>query len=158
MNNINIWKKGAMVLITMCLAISALAQDLTLNGTVLDENNQPLTGAGVMVKGDKGVIIIENDDIDEDKLMEDALDCGAEDVSIEDEVFEITTAPTDLSAVADALTQKGYTLMSSELSKIPSNYSALSSEEDILMMTRLLESLDDNEDVTNVWHNWENEE
>ncbi len=120
--------------------------------------NMGAIGCVSFMFSDKGVIIIENDDIDEDKLMEDALDCGAEDVSIEDEVFEITTAPTDLSAVADALTQKGYTLMSSELSKIPSNYSALSSEEDILMMTRLLESLDDNEDVTNVWHNWENEE
>ena len=50
-NLYNIWKKAAMVLITMCLAINAFAQDITLNGTVLDENNQPLTGAGVMVKG-----------------------------------------------------------------------------------------------------------
>ncbi|MBE6701481.1 MAG: YebC/PmpR family DNA-binding transcriptional regulator [Ruminococcaceae bacterium] len=105
---------------------------------------------------DKGVIIIENDGIDEDKLMEDALDAGAEDVAIEEELFEITTAPADLSAVSEALTAKGYTLASAEATKIPSSYSALESEEDITMMNRLLDSLDDNEDVTNVWHNWDN--
>ncbi len=105
---------------------------------------------------DKGVIIIENEDIDEDKLMEDALDAGAEDVAIEEEAFEITTAPSDLSAVAEALTGKGYTLVSAEPTKLPSNYASLESEDDITMMTRLLDALDDNEDVTNVWHNWDN--
>lgn len=105
---------------------------------------------------DKGVIVIENEDIDEDKMMEDALDAGAEDVSVDEDVFEITTEPTDLSSVASALEEKGYKIVSSEPSKIPSNYSTLESEEDIAMMTRLLDALDDNEDVTNVWHNWEN--
>ena len=105
---------------------------------------------------DKGVIVIENEDIDEDQLMEDALEAGAEDVAIEDEIFEITTDPADLSAVSEALTGKGYTFVSAEPTKIPSNYATLESEDDITMMTRLLDALDDNEDVTNVWHNWDN--
>ncbi len=104
----------------------------------------------------KGIIVIENKDIDEDKLMEDALDAGAEDVAIEDEIFEITTAPSDISEVSEALVAKGYNLVSAESTKVPANYSTLESENDITMMTRLLDSLDDNEDVTNVWHNWDN--
>lgn len=118
--------------------------------------NMGAIGCVSFMFSDKGVIVIENDDIDEDKLMEDALDAGAEDVAIEEEIFEITTEPSDLAAVAEALTAKGYTLVSSEPSKIPSNYSSLESEDDITMMTRLLDALDDNEDVTNVWHNWDN--
>ncbi|MBQ7897401.1 MAG: YebC/PmpR family DNA-binding transcriptional regulator [Clostridia bacterium] len=118
--------------------------------------NMGAIGCVSFMFSDKGVIVIENEDIDEDKLMEDALDAGAEDVAIDEEAFEITTAPADLSAVAEALTAKGYTLASSEQSKVPSTYSALESEDDITMMTKLLDALDDNEDVTNVWHNWEN--
>ncbi|MBE6651587.1 MAG: YebC/PmpR family DNA-binding transcriptional regulator [Ruminococcaceae bacterium] len=118
--------------------------------------NMGAIGCVSFMFSDKGVIVIENDDIDEDRLMEDALDAGAEDVAIEEEIFEITTEPSDLSAVAEALTAKGYTLASAEPSKIPSNYATLESEDDITMMTRLLDALDDNEDVTNVWHNWDN--
>ena len=105
---------------------------------------------------DKGVILIESEDIDEDVMMEDALEAGAEDVSLDEDIFEITTSPSDLSAVADALTAKGYKFVSAEPSKVPSNYSSLDSEDDVTMMTKLLDALDDNEDVTNVWHNWDN--
>ena len=118
--------------------------------------NMGAIGCVSFMFSDKGVILIESEDIDEDVMMEDALEAGAEDVSLDEEIFEITTAPSDLSAVAEALTAKGYTLVSAEASKIPSNYSSLESEDDITMMTRLLDSLDDNEDVTNVWHNWDN--
>ena len=106
---------------------------------------------------DKGVIVIDADGVDEEALMEAALEAGAEDISGEDGVFEITTAPADLSAVTDALTEKGYTFVSCEQSKVPSNYVSLSGEDDIKNMNKLLEMLDDNDDVTNVWHNWENE-
>lgn len=118
--------------------------------------NMGAIGCVSFMFSDKGVILIESEDIDEDVMMEDALEAGAEDVSLDEEIFEITTAPSDLSAVAEALTAKGYTLVSAEASKIPSTYSSLESEDDITMMTRLLDSLDDNEDVTNVWHNWDN--
>ena len=118
--------------------------------------NMGAIGCVSFMFSDKGIIVIENDDIDEDQLMEDALEAGAEDVSIEDEIFEITTEPADLSAVSDALSAKGYTFVSAEPTKIPSNYATLESDEDITMMTRLLDALDENEDVTNVWHNWDN--
>ena len=117
--------------------------------------NMGAIGCVSFMFSDKGIILIESEDIDEDVMMEDALEAGAEDVSLDEDIFEITTAPSDLSSVADALGQKGYKLVSAEPSKIPSNYSTLESEDDVNMMTRLLDALDDNEDVTNVWHNWE---
>ena len=108
---------------------------------------------------DKGTIIIENDGkADEDAVMEAALEAGAEDFDVTDEAFEITTAPEDLTAVTEALTAKGYTILSSEQEKIPSMYVTLSDEEQIRKMGLLLEKLDENDDVTDVWHNWENEE
>ncbi len=104
-----------------------------------------------------GVIIIAKDDsVDEDKLMEDALEAGASDFVVEDELFEITTEPNDLSAVREALEGLGYTIESAEKDKIPSTYVTLENEEDIKYMNLLLEHLDDNEDVQNVFHNWEN--
>ena len=118
--------------------------------------NMGAIGCVSFMFSDKGIILIESEDIDEDVMMEDALEAGAEDVSLDEDIFEIITAPSDLSAVADALTAKGYKFISSEPSKIPSNYSSLESEDDVTMMTRLLDALDDNEDVTNVWHNWDN--
>lgn len=118
--------------------------------------NMGAIGCVSFMFSDKGVIVIENEDIDEDQLMEDALEAGAEDVSMEDEIFEITTEPADLSTVSEALTAKGYKFVSAEPTKIPSNYATLENEDDITMMTRLLDALDDNEDVTNVWHNWDN--
>lgn len=104
-----------------------------------------------------GVIIIAKDgSVDEDKLMEDALEAGASDFVVEDELYEITTEPGDLSAVREALEGLGYTIESAEKDKIPSTYVTLENEEDIKYMNLLLEHLDDNEDVQNVFHNWEN--
>ena len=108
---------------------------------------------------DKGTIIIENDGkANEDAVMEAALEAGAEDFDVTDEAFEVTTAPDDLTAVTETLTTKGYTILSSEQEKIPSMYVTLSDEEQIRKMGLLLEKLDENDDVTDVWHNWENEE
>ena len=107
---------------------------------------------------DKGVIDIEAEGVDEEALMETALEAGAEDITNEGEAFEIITAPADLSAVTDALTAKGYKFLSCEQSKIPSTYVTLTNEDDIKNMNKLLEMFDENDDVTNVWHNWENED
>lgn len=116
------------------------------------------TGCVSYMFEDKGVIAIEADGIDEEALMEAALEAGAEDISNEGEVFEITTAPSDLSSVTDALTEKGYKFVSCEQSKIPANYVTLTGEDDLKNMNKLLEMFDENDDVTNVWHNWENED
>ncbi|MCL2518557.1 MAG: YebC/PmpR family DNA-binding transcriptional regulator [Oscillospiraceae bacterium] len=107
---------------------------------------------------DKGVIIIENDgDIDEDKLMEEALEAGAEDFIAAEgsDVFEIYTEPADLSAIKETLINKKYIILTAEIDKIPQNYLTLENEDDIKKMNLLLEHLDDNDDVQNVYHNWE---
>ena len=107
---------------------------------------------------DKGVIVIGNEDgdVDEDKLMETALEAGAEDFSAEDGVFEIYTVPDDLYAVQDALLAAGYELASAEKTKVASNYVTLDNEDDIKFMGLLIEHLEDDDDVMNVYHNWEN--
>lgn len=113
------------------------------------------TGCVSYMFSDKGVIVVEEDMTNEEKIMEDALEAGAEDISGEEGVFEITTEPSDFSAVTEALTQKGYKIVSAEQSKVPANYVTLSDEDDIKNMTKLLDMFDENDDVTNVWHNWE---
>ena len=108
----------------------------------------------------KGIIIIANEDgdIDEETLMTDALDAGAEDFSPEEGYFEIVTAPEDFSQVNDALTEKGYKFTSAEITMVPQNYIKLTEEDDIKMMNKLLDMLEDNDDVQNVYHNWEMDE
>ena len=109
---------------------------------------------------DKGVIIIMNEDgdIDEDALMETALEAGAADFAAEDGVFEIYTETDDLDFVKDAIEAAGYKIESAELDKIPQTYITLDSEDDIKNMNLLLEHLEDNDDVQEVYHNWENAE
>ena len=105
---------------------------------------------------DKGVIIIlREDNIDEDALMEAALEAGAADFSSDEESFEILTEKDDLYAVRDALVALGYAIESAEMDKIPNNYVTLSNEDDIKNMNLLLEHLDDCDDVSEVYHNWE---
>lgn len=106
----------------------------------------------------KGVILIESEGLEEDTVMEDALDAGATDFSAEDDVFEVQTEPDDFSAVRDALEEKGYTFVSAEVEMVPSTYTKLTDEEAITKMQRLLDVLEDNDDVQNVFHNWEYDE
>lgn len=106
-----------------------------------------------------GIIDIEQEDIDEEKLMEDALEAGASDfVTDGDDVFEIRTEPNDFTAVCGDLSAKGYTFLSAEVGYIPSTYTKLTDEEDIKCMEKLLEMMEDNDDVQGVWHNWETED
>lgn len=105
----------------------------------------------------KGVLVIERmDDMDEDEVMMQALEAGASDFTAEDDVFEINTEPDDLGAVRDALEQAGFTFLEAEEAMVPQNYIALDDDDDIKNMNKLLEMLEDNDDVQNVWHNWEN--
>ena len=106
---------------------------------------------------DKGVIIILREEVkDEDALMETALEAGAADFVSDEEMFEIYTEVDDLYSVKDALEAAGYTIESAEEDKIPSTYVTLDNEDDIKHMNLLLENLEDNDDVMNVYHNWEN--
>ncbi len=120
--------------------------------------NMGQSGCVGFLFSEKGVIIISNEDgdIDEDKLMETSLEAGAEDFASEGEVFEIYTEPDDLYAVKEALEEAGYTLVSAEKDKIPSTYVTLESDDDKKFMELLIEHLEDDDDVMNVYHNWEN--
>ena len=120
--------------------------------------NMGQTGCGSYLFADKGHIVISNEDedIDEDKLMETALEAGAEDFVADEGVFEIFTEPDDLFGVKEALEAAGYSILSAEQDKIPSNYVTLDSEDDIKFMSLLIEHLEDDDDVMNVYHNWEN--
>ncbi len=106
-----------------------------------------------------GVIIIEKEGVDEDKLMEDAIECGAIDFITDDEdIFEIRTDANDLGAVLGDLEAKGYTFVSSEAAYIPQTYTRLEDEDTMKNMSKMLEMFEDNDDIQGVWHNWENED
>lgn len=123
--------------------------------------NMGSTGCVSYMFDDKGVIILlkeDNEDADEDALMEAALEAGAEDFASDEETFEITTEVDDLTTVREALEALGYKIESAEEDKIPQSYVTLTDEADIKNMTTLLEKLEDNDDVQNVYHNWENAE
>lgn len=106
----------------------------------------------------QGVIIIEKEDIDEDKLMEDALEAGASDFLSDGDVYEIRTEPNDMGLVRDDLEAKGYKFISAEVEYIPSTYTKLTNPDDIQNMGRMLEMFDESDDIQEVYHNWENED
>ncbi len=105
----------------------------------------------------KGVIVINNEDedLDEEVVMMDALDAGAEDFEPDGPVFEVTTDPDSFADVLATLEGKGYTFVSAEVEMVPQTYVKLTGEDDVKMMEKLLGMLEDNEDVQNVWHNWD---
>ena len=106
----------------------------------------------------KGIILIEAEDKDEDTVMMDALEAGADDFSAQEDVFEIVTEPNSLGAVRDALEEKGYTFVSAEVEYVPQTTTALDDEEMVKKMEKLIDMMDENEDVQAFWHNWEIEE
>lgn len=120
--------------------------------------NMGQTGCVSYLFEEKGVIVIVNEDgdIDEDKLMEQALEAGAEDFVAQEGAFEIYTVSDDLYAVKEALEAAGYTLASAEKSKVPSNYVTLENEEDLKFMNLLIEKLEEDDDVMEVYHNCDN--
>ncbi len=104
----------------------------------------------------KGIILIEQKDgMDEDTVMMDALDAGAEDFSAEDGIFEISTTPESFSATREALEGKGYEFEQAEIQYVPKTLTALTNEEDIKNMEKLIEMLEDNDDVQNIYHTWD---
>lgn len=108
---------------------------------------------------EKGQIIVDKEEYetDPDEFMMLALDAGAEDFSEEEDSYEITTDPADFSAVREALEKEGVPMASAEVTMIPQTYVTLTSEQDIKLMNRILDLLDDDDDVQMVYHNWEEE-
>ena len=120
--------------------------------------NMGTTGCVSFMFTDKGLIIIsdEDEELDEDKLMEDAMECGAEDFVRDGDIYEIYTETADLYDVRDSLVKLGYTVDSADPDMVPSTYVTLEDEEAVRHMGLLLDSLEDNDDVQNVYHNWKN--
>ncbi|MBR2955562.1 MAG: YebC/PmpR family DNA-binding transcriptional regulator, partial [Ruminococcus sp.] len=117
--------------------------------------NLGTTGCVSFMFTTKGIVILENNGLDEDAVMEDVFECGGDDFDITEETVEIECAPEALHEVREGLTAKGYNVLSAETDRIPANYTALTDEEHIKKMNLLLEHLEDNDDVQNVYHNWE---
>ncbi|HZK42201.1 MAG TPA: YebC/PmpR family DNA-binding transcriptional regulator, partial [Clostridia bacterium] len=106
----------------------------------------------------KGSLVIERQpDLDEDQVFMDALEAGAEDVDLDDEhIIAITTAPDDYGLVRDALADK-YSFVDQGLGYLPSSTISLSSQEDRDRMDTMIDKLEDNDDVQEIYHNWEEE-
>ena len=115
------------------------------------------TGCVSFMFDKKGQIIIDREecDMDADDLMMLALDAGAEDFVEEEDSFEIITAPEDFSAVREALEKESVPMTEAEVTMLPQTYVTLTKEEDIKNLSRILDLLDEDDDVQNVYHNWD---
>ena len=105
---------------------------------------------------EKGVITIvdEDDELDEDKVMEDALECGAEDIKCDEGEYTIYTAVEDFADVREAVIALGYKLATADLAKVPSTYVDLDNEDDVANMEKMLDKFNEDDDVNAVYHNW----
>ena len=105
----------------------------------------------------KGQIIIDKEEceMDADELMMAALDAGAEDFSEEEDSYEVITAPDDFSAVREALEALKIPMMEADVTMIPQTWVELSDEDDIKKLNRILDLLDEDDDVQAVYHNWD---
>ena len=106
----------------------------------------------------KGMIVLDLEDKDADQAMMDALDAGAEDFDAGEDMAQVITDPDMFSDVRQALEDKGYSFLSADIAMIPSTTTTLSDEAQMTSMAKLLDALEDNDDVQNVWHNLENED
>lgn len=105
---------------------------------------------------EKGVLVIDREDYEEDTVMEQALEAGASDFQADDDVYEIFTEPEDFTAVREALEGLGYGFVSADVEKVPDTYTTIADEDACTKMQKLLDMLEENDDVQAVWHNWEN--
>ncbi|MBQ7810016.1 MAG: YebC/PmpR family DNA-binding transcriptional regulator [Clostridia bacterium] len=105
----------------------------------------------------KGVLVIEREDLEksEDEVMEAALEAGAADFEADEDIFTIYTEPSDLGAVRDDLAAQGYEFASAEVEQVPNTYTKLEDQETCDKMQKMLDMFEDNDDIQNVWHNWE---
>lgn len=123
--------------------------------------NMGTSGCVSFMFDQKGQIIIEKDEdveIDEDTLMMTAIEAGAEDVVTEEDCFEIVTAIEDFSKVNEAVEGMGLRPISAEITMIPQTWTDLTTDEDVIKMNKIIDQLEDDDDVQNVYHNWGNQE
>ncbi len=118
--------------------------------------NMGASGCVSFLFDDKGQIMIEkDDDISEEDLTMLAIEAGASDFTADEEGYEIITEPDDFSAVLEAIEKAGYETVSAEVTKIPQTWAELTDPEDVKKMNKILDLLDEEDDVQNVWHNWD---
>lgn len=117
--------------------------------------NLGTTGCVSFMFSQKGVILLDAEGVDEEKLMEDVFEAGASDFDVDSDEAEITTEPTDVFKAAEALKEMGYSVISAEAAQVPSTYTQLTDEDSIKKMGLLLDALEENDDVQHVFHNWE---
>lgn len=125
---------------------------------IFDKNGGSLGTPGSVsyMFDNKGVIVIEREPgMDEDEIMMTALDAGAEDVKVDEDAFEIITAPNDFSSVREQLESAGFAFLSADKQMIPQNTVAISDPDTLTKVQRLLDMLEDNDDVSEVYHNAE---
>ena len=116
--------------------------------------NLGTTGPVGFMFDERAVLVIEREPgTDEDEMMMIALDAGAEDVKVDEDVFEILTAPNDFSTVRENLEKQGYSFLSAEVQKIPQNTVAVTDPDTVLKIQKMLDLLEENDDVQNVFHN-----
>ena len=116
--------------------------------------NLGTTGSVGFMFDEHGVLVVEREPgSDEDEMMMTALDAGAEDVKVEEDVYEILTAPNDFSTVRENLEKQGFTFLSAEVQKIPQNTVAVTDPDTVLKIQKMLDLLEENDDVQNVYHN-----
>jgi len=129
------------------------------NAFTKGNGNMGTSGCVSFMFDEVGQIMVEKSAaVDEDELTLLALDAGASDFVAEDEGYTITTTPAAFSAVRAVLEDAGITMVSAEVEMVPQTYASLTDAEDIKKMHKLLDLLDEEDDVQEVYHNWENED
>lgn len=127
------------------------------NAFTKGNGNMGTSGCVSFMFDEKGLIVIDKEEIemDEEELMMLALEAGADDFAAEEDSYEITTIPDDFSTVREGLEAQGIPMASAEVTMIPQTYATLTDAEDLKKMNKLLDLLDAEDDVQNVWHNWD---
>jgi len=104
----------------------------------------------------RGILVIEKKDgMVDDEVMMSGLEAGAEDVIVEEDHYEIITAVEDFTSVRDTLATEGFVFTMAELQYLPQTMTKLTSEDDIKNMQKLIDLMEDHDDVQNIYHNWE---
>ena len=118
--------------------------------------NLGTTGCVSYLFSEKGIIVIEHEgELEEDAVLEDVMELGGDDMTYSEDSIEIVCDPSAVSNLREGLTAKGYLVTSAEAEEVPSTYVTLTEEESLRKMGLLLEHLEDDDDVQNVWHNWD---
>lgn len=114
------------------------------------------TGCVAWMFDRKGLLIVDKtDEIDEEQLMLEAIDAGAEDFSSEEGYYEIITDPENFTKVRDILKESGYVFSTSEITYLPQSETKLEEEKDLKNMVKMIDTLEDSDDVQEVFHNWD---